>query len=395
MFPRALLVLVLVSGCVEEVGREPEVSSADDALVSVQGTPRARAPCDSSSSACVDVYIVAHQDDDLLFMNPDIERSIQSGNQVVVVHVTAGNVRRDAMANRYWANRERGNLRALAQMASPSSSWSWSTPVYGTKFVAQYSRTSLTSIYIRIDDPGTDTMWYTPTESQPQMPNTYNDVITIIGTPTFNHEELTNTLIGILRAFNATSVSMQDASALYNSVLGGPDGIGLTDYNSHYSVALFSLEAAAQYQAQVATPVRLRMYRDYTLAQERGNLATAESTRKKQLFEYYHTWDCTNPSDQTLCGSDNTVCDDTRCPAYPWAYPRMIDSRSVVGTEALKGRLALGANGSNPVCLAVSGNIVTTAPCGSAPSWTIGYRNTIQLVGTGSRVHTVASEVIG
>jgi hypothetical protein len=42
------------------------------------------------SERCVDVRFVAHQDDDLLFVNPDIAASLAAGNRVVTVFVTAG-----------------------------------------------------------------------------------------------------------------------------------------------------------------------------------------------------------------------------------------------------------------------------------------------------------------
>ena len=65
--------------------------------------------------------VVAHPDDDLLFMNPDIQTSIRQGNRVIVV-VQDGSVwdptRTDRTeASQYWIDRERGNLNAYAFMA--------------------------------------------------------------------------------------------------------------------------------------------------------------------------------------------------------------------------------------------------------------------------------------
>lgn len=36
------------------------------------------------------LHIIAHQDDDLYFMNPDLIRSLRDGDQVTTVVVTAG-----------------------------------------------------------------------------------------------------------------------------------------------------------------------------------------------------------------------------------------------------------------------------------------------------------------
>lgn len=44
------------------------------------------------SAGQVDLNIVAHQDDDILFMNPDILNSVAAGNRQVTVYITAGNI---------------------------------------------------------------------------------------------------------------------------------------------------------------------------------------------------------------------------------------------------------------------------------------------------------------
>jgi hypothetical protein len=45
-----------------------------------------------ASPAPVDLNIVAHQDDDILFMNPDILNSVVMGHRQVTVYITAGNI---------------------------------------------------------------------------------------------------------------------------------------------------------------------------------------------------------------------------------------------------------------------------------------------------------------
>ena len=56
----------------------------------------------------VDLNIVAHQDDDILFMNPDILKAVVSGRRQVTVFITAGNVYMSHMA--YALARERGAI---------------------------------------------------------------------------------------------------------------------------------------------------------------------------------------------------------------------------------------------------------------------------------------------
>ncbi|MBA3820322.1 MAG: PIG-L family deacetylase, partial [Deltaproteobacteria bacterium] len=66
-----------------------------------------------------DVTIVAHQDDDLLFMQPDLHEAVRRGTGVTTVYVTAG----DGGGGLAIAeDRERGLLRAYAGMAG-SDDW--------------------------------------------------------------------------------------------------------------------------------------------------------------------------------------------------------------------------------------------------------------------------------
>src|SRR6185503_8662444 len=82
----AILIGAVVCGASCSVPVEQVAASE---VIAVPGSPRA--PCIRSSVPCVDMYVSAHEDDDLLFMNPEIERSIQRGNRVITVFVTAGN----------------------------------------------------------------------------------------------------------------------------------------------------------------------------------------------------------------------------------------------------------------------------------------------------------------
>jgi LmbE family N-acetylglucosaminyl deacetylase len=64
--------------------------------------------------------IVAHQDDDLLFINPDTLNDIKEGHCVRTVYVTAGNA---GAGSYYWLGREQGSEAAYAYMLGVSDSW--------------------------------------------------------------------------------------------------------------------------------------------------------------------------------------------------------------------------------------------------------------------------------
>src|SRR5690348_13322199 len=67
---------------------------------------------------------VAHPDDDLLFLSPDLLRAIQAGGNVRTVYMTAGDG--GLHASSYWQDRESGVRAAYAEMAGVANSWTQS-----------------------------------------------------------------------------------------------------------------------------------------------------------------------------------------------------------------------------------------------------------------------------
>jgi LmbE family N-acetylglucosaminyl deacetylase len=63
---------------------------------------------------------VAHQDDDLLFMNPDILHDIRAGHCIRTVYLTAGD---DGGDRYYWLGREQGSEAAYASLTGDKSIW--------------------------------------------------------------------------------------------------------------------------------------------------------------------------------------------------------------------------------------------------------------------------------
>ena len=76
-------------------------------------------PCSTSS-----LYVIAHQDDSLLFQSPDLLHAVHGGGCVTTVVTTAGD---DGGGQSYWSSRDSGLLAALAKMAGVSNSWTSAT----------------------------------------------------------------------------------------------------------------------------------------------------------------------------------------------------------------------------------------------------------------------------
>jgi LmbE family N-acetylglucosaminyl deacetylase len=78
-------------------------------------------PVAAGLAAAHDLAIVAHEDDDLLFMQPDLLEAVRAGSGVTIVYVTAGNDNRDLD---YAQNRYAGVMAAYAAATeTPRDAW--------------------------------------------------------------------------------------------------------------------------------------------------------------------------------------------------------------------------------------------------------------------------------
>src|SRR5262245_40563931 len=98
---------LLLAAC--SSGKAPDVADGEQLLQPLSGP---------------ELYFVAHPDDDLLFINPEIENSILQGRTVRVVYLTSGDAGQPAS---YWQGREDGMLTAYAAMAGVAKTWSCTT----------------------------------------------------------------------------------------------------------------------------------------------------------------------------------------------------------------------------------------------------------------------------
>lgn len=242
---------------------------------------------------CSDLYIVAHEDDDLLFMNPDIRNSIRLGNTVRTVFLTAGDASNPNPA--YWQGRERGILKAYAQMAGitySASAWSSGTDtINGRLLQSRYLLgTSVSVTFLRLADPTNSDpdlrfLWETPAAA----PNS-RSLTSVDGLNTYTRSQLIDTLHQIMVFTAAQRVSTLDSSNTHTRT-----------HSDHYHSALFALTAHEKY-----TPTHsLSIYRDYSEEDYRVNLHADETATNWAAFEAYSPEDM---GSQGPCPSANGYC---------------------------------------------------------------------------------------
>ncbi|WP_437592049.1 RICIN domain-containing protein [Sorangium sp. So ce1000] len=286
---------VLAAGVVA-CGAIVACSSGDEPALPSVGTATSPATCRAGCSK--DLYIVAHQDDDLLFMNPDLHGSITAGNTVRTIYVTAGDNHdfKSDLTPPYYVKREDGIKAAYAQMAGVQNSWTDTSITImttgGQKAIVRYTlqnATNVSLVFLRLPNA------YDPPHVAPvtKIEQLWSGAVTTLtakgGGSEYTKRDLLEVLTSLIEGFAPHRLAMLDHSNLYNSGTNA-------DHHDHIYSARFAFEAhrnAGGFGAR-----RVSLYRGYNILNEYntttssgsvdvGNLSAAEDTDKLDIFDTY------------------------------------------------------------------------------------------------------------
>ncbi|MGW2043014.1 PIG-L family deacetylase [Streptomyces virginiae] len=218
------------------------------------------------------VQVVAHPDDDLFFMNPDLSRSLSSGTQVTTAYLTSGESdgRNEAHGNaakdpeqpadraHYAEARQNGIRSAYAQMATGDRTSAWRRTVVTTAGGGR------AEVDVLIAKPQVNLVWLmlrearTTGEDTPEsLRGLWNGRIPALesqlttGTPvkqgfSYTKDQLIQAIAGVLEQYRPTTIRMQDPTpGRY-----GENG-RFTDHQDHMYGARFVQAATAAYAQQV------------------------------------------------------------------------------------------------------------------------------------------------
>lgn len=228
----------------------------------------------AAGATTASMYVVAHPDDELLFMNPDLEADIVAGKAVTTVYVTSG----DGQNGLTQATAREASVRkahaAMAGLANPTEGdWSCAMANYGGKSPRRCVLTaqpSVRAIYLRILDGKVPDV----------IAGTAN---TIDNSTTYTGDQLTAVLAAIQAELQPGKVGVLDASEVHGD-----------DHSDHVASAQFAFDVARA--DGVARDVT--MYRGYSMAEpsfatgplpgkEAENLSTAQTTEKSRIVQVY------------------------------------------------------------------------------------------------------------
>ncbi|MGW5850339.1 PIG-L family deacetylase [Streptomyces sp. NPDC055254] len=316
----------------------------NDALGRLAAPPapagRATATADTPDPGRV-LQIVAHPDDDLYFMNPDLRYSISAGHPVTSVYLTSGEAdgvnavaakeagtRPDKPA--YAEARQNGIRAAYAKMATGDRGSAWHRTVVPTRGGGQ------AEVDVLVAKPHINLVWLQLHEAG----NVYADVpdslrglwdgkvprlesMLASGSPVtqrfaYTKEQVVQTLVGILERYGPTTVRSQDPTPGRQA-----DTKRYADHQDHFYGARFVQAATAVYAKDVGVDKRPHFAVQNYLGYVNGSLPSAlDPEEAKEKLDIMGTYAWTDQ--QNHCGSP-AGCGDLKVADHP-AGNRWTDS---------------------------------------------------------------------
>ncbi|KAL4863821.1 hypothetical protein BDV12DRAFT_201755 [Aspergillus spectabilis] len=244
----------------------------------------------AATGLCSILNFVAHEDDDLLFMNPDILDRIASGDSVRTIFLTAGDA---GLGPDYWKSRQAGSLAAYAEMAGVANNWDESDLGIPGKDIPLYTlgeSRQISLAYLHLPDGSGDGNGFASTGYQ-SMEKLWKNSIGQIGTvdgsgTTYTRDELINTLSQIVNDYQPNEVNAQDYI----------NDFGTGDHSDHTSGALFANQAAV---ASIFSDT-VTAYEGYPTKSLPPNVEGDTLAAKKAAFFTYAAFDT------AACASDQS-----------------------------------------------------------------------------------------
>jgi LmbE family N-acetylglucosaminyl deacetylase len=247
----------------------------------------------TASSACpagATINVVAHPDDDLLFLSPDLLHNVQAGQCVRTVFITAGDA---DLAQSYWLARQEGIKAAYARMAGVANNWTTGDAGISGHPMPMYilaGRANVSLVFMRLPDGFPDGSGGSRNGNQSLQKldqGTITRVTAVDGSSSYTRAQLVVTLTSLMTAFQPDRVNTQDYYGSYG------DG----DHSDHHAVARLANDAQRQYLSAHTTAG----YLGYPISDMAANVSGSDFTTKRDVFLTYSAFDSMSCSSVAAC----------------------------------------------------------------------------------------------
>lgn len=249
-------------------------------------------------TACNDVTtmnIIAHQDDDLLFMNPDLRHDIDAGRCVHTVYVTSGDAGTDKY---YWLGREKGSEFAYANMAGLAADTIWIERIVKLpdgQFISIASpkgNMKLSLIFMHLPDGNVHGEGFESTHHE-SLARLEAGQVPVLHTSdhqsVYSSKQVIQTLKLLMQTYQPNVVRTQANVVNHH----------YPDHSDHMAVGRYTSQAYQAYTADPSMSIASQMifYIGYPIHSLPPNVTGEDLTRKQRtFFDYAHF-------DDGVCGS--------------------------------------------------------------------------------------------
>jgi LmbE family N-acetylglucosaminyl deacetylase len=250
---------------------------------------------------------VAHEDDDLLFMNPTLQQDIQAGYCIRTVYLTAGDA---GQGEYYWLDREQGDEAAYNLMIGqvPNIWISRIVSLTDQEYITVANpkgNSKVSLVYMYLPDGNLKGQGFPSThyESLAKLESGQDNVLnTVDGQSIYTDAQLVNALVALMYTYQPTVINTQ---ANYVS-------LQYPDHSDHMAVGryvkrAYKLYETEQYANQVTIPIRF--YIGYPIRTMPQNVFGTLLAEKEAAFLAYAKFD--NGACQSLI-----LCTTTKSHTY-------------------------------------------------------------------------------
>lgn len=291
----------------------PAVATGGFVLSTAAPATAAVPPCAGTGGA---MQIVAHTDDDLLFLSPDFMRDIQAKRCVQTVFTTAGEAGEGAA---YWRSLEAGIRASYSKMAGVADSWTTSdagVPNRPLTMQTLNGAPNISVVFMRLPDGfpnGDGSAAYNDQSILKLWDGRLSSIRPVDNAATFTKSQFQTALNRLVANFQPTTFRTQDWTGNFTSPY---------DHSDHWATAKFAQLATRSYTG----PHTSMAYDAYVIDEYPQNVTGAELTNKVDTFVRFADFD------MYVCSSPGEGCPDS--PYDEWLKRQYITAIEWVGNAS-------------------------------------------------------------
>ncbi|WP_024819835.1 chitobiase/beta-hexosaminidase C-terminal domain-containing protein [Arthrobacter sp. 31Y] len=277
-------------------------------------------PCPGTGGAQM---IVAHTDDDLIFISPDFMRDIQAKRCVQTIYVTAGEA---GEGQSYWGGLEDGIRSSYAMMAGVANAWTASdagVPERPLTVHTLNAAPNVSVVFLRLPDGfpnGNGTTRYNGQSILKLWDGRISTIRPVDGSATYTKAQLQSVLNRLVANFKPTTFRTQDWTGNFTTPY---------DHSDHWAAAKFGQLATRAYTG----PHTSSAYDAYVIDEYAQNVTGTDLTNKVNTFRRFAEFD------EYLCGD---ICPDT--PYSDWLKRQYITAIEWTGNAAKSAGTTVSAS---------------------------------------------------